>query len=408
MRKNISFILFLLISALVHSQKVYFVYLQTENQQPFYIRMGEKVTYSSSSGYLVLPQLRDSTYDLKIGGVDLQQSNEQLFSITVKTKDQGFLLKNFVEKGWGLFNLQNFEVLMNQSNSTKIPVSVAKKEANSFTDLLSKAADDSTLNEKVVNNKKENTNGISENKELKTKDSDNLKVDKLQKNSSSIDSKENSKSGKIIEKDTTDLISSNIEVKEIYKRTIVKKIAESSTTEGYGLTFLDISENGSADTICILIPENKKVILAQPEVKKEDKKFLEIISEDTTQHKISSENNDKSIELKLKSDSLTTQQNKTINCPGAMEEDEMSNLKIKMSLEKTNEAMIGEASKTFSIKCFTTAQVKFLSTLFSSDEGKYKFFDAVYSHILDIANFNSLQNELKDEYFIKRFKAMIY
>jgi hypothetical protein len=50
---------------------------------------------------------------------------------------------------------------------------------------------------------------------------------------------------------------------------------------------------------------------------------------------------------------------------------------------------------------------KNLEALFLTDESKYNFFDAAYPHISDPENFSSLQSELKDEYFINRFKAMI-
>ena len=72
-----------------------------------------------------------------------------------------------------------------------------------------------------------------------------------------------------------------------------------------------------------------------------------------------------------------------------------------------DEEMVAEAKKYFKIKCFNTAQLKNLSTLFLNDEGKYNFFDAAYKHVSDKASFVTLQSELKDEYFINRFKAII-
>ena len=70
--------------------------------------------------------------------------------------------------------------------------------------------------------------------------------------------------------------------------------------------------------------------------------------------------------------------------------------------------MIAEAKKVFKTKCFSTLQIKNLSALFLTDESKYKFFDAAYQYVSDLENFSTLQSELKDEYFINRFKAMIH
>ena len=73
----------------------------------------------------------------------------------------------------------------------------------------------------------------------------------------------------------------------------------------------------------------------------------------------------------------------------------------------SDDNMIAEARKVFRVKCFTTQQVRNLSLLFLEDEGKYKFFDASYEYVSDTENFASLQSELKRDYFINRFKAML-
>jgi hypothetical protein len=78
-----------------------------------------------------------------------------------------------------------------------------------------------------------------------------------------------------------------------------------------------------------------------------------------------------------------------------------------MAAETTDDNMITEARKYFKTKCFTTAQLKNLGTLFLNDAGKYKFFDAAYTYVSDADQFSSLQSELKDEYYINRFKAML-
>ena len=82
-------------------------------------------------------------------------------------------------------------------------------------------------------------------------------------------------------------------------------------------------------------------------------------------------------------------------------------LRKKMVGENSDNNMISEAGRVFRTKCFTTTQIKNLGTLFLSDEYKYKFFDAAYQYVSDTENFASLQAELKDEYYINRFKAML-
>ena len=47
------FVFLFFASASLNAQKVYFIYLQTDNQQPFYARMGEKIYNSTTAGYLI-------------------------------------------------------------------------------------------------------------------------------------------------------------------------------------------------------------------------------------------------------------------------------------------------------------------------------------------------------------------
>lgn len=78
-----------------------------------------------------------------------------------------------------------------------------------------------------------------------------------------------------------------------------------------------------------------------------------------------------------------------------------------MAAGATDDNMIAEAKKYFKTKCFTTKQIKNLSLLFLNDEGKYRFFDMSYTYVSDMANFPSLQAELKEDYYINRFKALL-
>jgi len=70
--------------------------------------------------------------------------------------------------------------------------------------------------------------------------------------------------------------------------------------------------------------------------------------------------------------------------------------------------MIRIAKKVFRTRCFSTGQIKNLSFLFLTDEGKYMFFDAAYPYTSDSDQYNSLKSQLSDEYYINRFEAMIH
>ena len=106
--------LILFFSVAARAQQNYFVYVQTDNKQPFYIKMKDKIMSSSAAGYLVIPKLTTGTYALSVG-FPKDQLVQQSFNIAIGTSDVGYLLKNFGDKGWGLYNIQTMEISMNGS-----------------------------------------------------------------------------------------------------------------------------------------------------------------------------------------------------------------------------------------------------------------------------------------------------
>jgi hypothetical protein len=418
----------------IQAQKVYFIYLQADNQQPFYARMGEKVYNSTSSGYLILSNLRDSNYAIMIGGMQGSTVPDQSYSIGVNRKDQGFLIKNLGEKGWGLFNLSTSAVIMPAANPTSgvQTVRTEKREDNAFTNLLAKATDDSTLKEKPIIDKPAETKvepvlvTTEKKDEPRSEVKENVpdKQEVIKKEITAIESKETNVDSAVVQRQTEDstrvaqlkadsiLAARNREsellrqevlrrqdsiataktetpVDAEYKRSTVRLRTESSTTMGIGLVFLDLRSDNVVDTIRILIPpENREPI--QPEPKQEEKKFLDITSADSAK--------------KDNSNPVAVRSN---NCKAVATDDDFFKLRKKMVGENGDNNMISEARKVFRTKCFSTTQIKNLGTLFLTDEYKYRFFDAAYQYVSDTENFASLQGELKDEYYINRFKAML-
>src|SRR5262245_34745665 len=122
MNKLLLCLLFSIVAEKSFSQRVYFVYLQSEQEQPFFARINEKTQSSSEGGYLILSKLKDSVYSMGIGFPGGKWP-EQIFTITVKGKDQGYVLRNFPDKGWGLIDIQTASIQMgeaakeNRSNS---------------------------------------------------------------------------------------------------------------------------------------------------------------------------------------------------------------------------------------------------------------------------------------------------
>jgi hypothetical protein len=388
MIRSICCVLFLSFCTAAFSQKVYFIYLQSEAEQPFFARAGEKTYSSSAAGYLILPQLKDSTYNIKVG-FPQNKWPEQQFVINVRSKDHGYLLKNFGDKGWGLFDLQTLGVQMAAENKDK-----AKKEfreVSAFTEILSKAANDPSLREKPVfavaktEVKPENispavvkeetkepqkpvlneTKSIAKaeekiavvqpvvlkeekiNSTVKEQPAGESKTPATQKNDSSVAKAE------VQTKTTTPVATINPEttprkdevkaVTAAYKKSIVTKKSESSTTEGFGLTFIDQLVDGQKDTIKIIIPFSETELAKANGQNADEKKFLDI-DEQAKETRVSS--------------------GAKVNCSLIISENDFLKLRKKMAGQKTEEAMTEEAKKIFKTKCFTTEQIKNWGTCF--------------------------------------------
>lgn len=468
MNKLLLVFLFAATSLTASAQKVYFVYLQSEPEQPFFVKMDDRIYSSSASGYLILAKLRDTSYNFKVG-FPQNKWPEQVFTVTINRKDHGFLLKDFGDKGWGLFDLQTLAVQMSETGIAKVAdkVKTDNKDVSAFTEILSKASDDPSLKEKQVQQKpeempapktesvavevikkQETKRVISEPAVIKTADVVAIKAEKkedpktaikepaITKPAEIIDSREvNKEEGKVvikevpvskpvepvvelaIKKEEPKIVSEQpvpvIEtpkesVEVLYTRSVVIKRSESSTTEGFGLVFIDNYENGTRDTIRLLIPNPRLIAGVEIVEPKEEKKFLDIVTEaPKKQEEKPVEPQPKIEEKPVAAETPVEKPVAIVNCPASADENDFFKLRKAMAAAEGDEEMVAEAKKYFKMKCFNTAQLKNLSTLFLNDEGKYNFFDVAYKHVSDKAGFVTLQSELKDEYFINRFKAIL-
>lgn len=446
------------------SQRVYFVYLQSEQEQPFFIKMDEKTHSSSASGYLILSKLKDSSYNITLG-FPQNKWPEQRFSIDIKARDHGFLVKNFGDKGWGLFDMQSLAVQMSLTTANKETSNTVRKPVSAFTDILAKAADDSTLRERpVVVKADEKKPEIKVNEAAKKEEMKPAAVTpgglKTEENKPEIKTEEFAKkeepkpvvadtvvatikdtkaevtTGPVtikpavteekagvkteepkpetIREKQADPLAENLQAtEELYKRSVVIRKGESSTTEGFGLTFIDEFGNGLKDTIRILIPNPKPVASLVKTEPRQEKKFLDITSDTSVVNReakqpLKDQVEEEGIAIPNSQAAVSAEKGPEASaCKEVAAETDFLKLRKNMASAETDDDMIYEAKKYFKNKCFATSQIKNLSTLFLNEEGKYKFFDLAYQYASDPANFKSLQSELKDGYYINRFKAML-
>lgn len=447
-------LLFVLFTLPAAAQKDYFVYIQADAEQPFFIRLQERNYASTSNGYLILPRLRDSVYNLAIGFPGGKWP-EQRFSVRIAGRDRGFLLKQFEGSGWGLFDMQTLAVIQAEKREEEVnPKPVSNEKVSAFTDVLAKAANDPSLRErktapaavpketpkkpavdsavaitksaeKIITEPEEkpvpavtDTGYVGETViiqrdtllvERKTKEGiataakDTMVVEKIsvsirteepepdqplpgpEKRDSvmtmpAIDDKALGKTNQI----TEPMVKVSNPVALVPSK--LTRRSESSTSEGFGLVYTDQYADGHIDTIRILIPNQRNLL--RSDERPGDKRFLEDISSQG-------------------GDSVKTEKTATSTCTVTASENDFLQLRKKMAAQKADDAMIAEARKAFKVKCYTVKHIRNLGVLFLNDAARFQFYEAAYPRVADPAAFESLGSELKNEYYNRRFQALL-
>jgi hypothetical protein len=102
----------------------YFIYLQSERSQPFYVRYEGKVLSSSDKGYLIISKVHAGTASLRIGFANGSSSEQQFLVKVSGNNDQGYLIKKNGDEGYALYNLQTFAAIRPSKGVPKESVTV--------------------------------------------------------------------------------------------------------------------------------------------------------------------------------------------------------------------------------------------------------------------------------------------
>ncbi|MDP4285908.1 MAG: hypothetical protein Q8891_15945 [Bacteroidota bacterium] len=430
------------------AQKVHFVYLQTENWQPFYVKLNNKVLSSSPAGYIILPDLSSGDYQL-IVGFPKNEFPEEDFKISIQNKNEGFLLKNFGEKGWSLFNMQSLALIPGSSSGN---VAVRTKVQNDpFSTMLANVVKDSSL---------------LQNNELPVSPKDT--VVKSAKPVIALKDTALQKTGPEI---ATPEIKNVVQEKVQTAGQPITKLLSEKDQAGMQMVYVDKSDNNN-DTVRIFIPAEKaqeqkpentnalveykntsipssvdpSQLTITPTIVKLDSDTITLVNDTIKVYK-EREQKDHSKEVKISNSlknpglpaketivkeppaigetgknqpsakkdyeiivlpKVITSSKVNSDCKVFATDGDFLKLRKKMAAENNNDEMIRIAKKVFRTRCFSTEQIKNLSFLFLTDEGKYMFFDAAYPFTSDSDQYNSLKSQLTDEYYINRFEAMIH
>ena len=399
---------FVVIALAGQSQRQYYVFVESENSQPFYVRLGEAIHTSSGVGHVIVSQLIDSTYTFEIGFPKDQYPSNQ-FVIRINKKDHGYQLKNLTGKGWVLFDYQTAELLypVKKEGIAQSGYSLVKKE-DGFARLLSEVVNDTSVLYSIVYEKP--IEPVVKKEKVVAQDTALKKED--------VVTKQNAEP-----------------LKEVPALVGVSLIGQKQSDSGRQMTFKD-----DKDSVSIFIPveqeeqkqtaatqdgdkkkqsetDNKKENTNQPiNIKQEAVAAVPIVAADSVLKKsepaVSKEAIDSSHKVvQEKTVDTASQQKKLVllnsDCKAIAWDNDVDKLRIKMLGEKDVDNKITLARKIFKTKCFSASQIKGLTELFVSDQDKYKFLDAAYPFVVDTDNFKQLSYLLSDDYYVKRFRTMV-
>jgi Domain of unknown function (DUF4476) len=363
--KKYIFLLSLIFSLKSIAQQNRFIYLQTEGKQPFYVKLNKKILSSSSSGYLIIPKLTEGNYTLLVG-FPKNEWIEQVLTVTIQKNDLGFLVKNFNEKGWGLVDMNTYQVVYNTNN-------VNQSQANKINEKSQIEIVTAQPNENLLV-KQNNLDVVKEN------------TKPVQKNDASLITK-------LFTSKSNNSFESVYVIKNINSIDTVRVFISSEDEKK------QVNQSTPTQVSIIQTKEQTKTTPIQPE-----QPVIKEVDKPIEQKKQIEEVKSNKNEIAPSPNKQTTYQS---NCKSLANEDDYKKLRKKMASADSDNEMLSNAYSYFQKKCYTTDQIKTLSYLFLTDEGKYKFFDTAYPYVYDIDNFYKLSQILSEEYYIKRFNVML-
>lgn len=381
------------------AQQNHFVYIQSDDKLPFTVTLDNKEYTASSIGYVIIPKLQVDKYNFLISFPG-QKYPSQEFDITV-SKDEGYALKNFGEKGWGLFNLNSLEITMAGDQEEKSVVQ--KQENNGFGDMLSGAVNDESIKElpaKPIDKAPVVTNPIVQ--------TENVEKEEVKETVSNLNSDPNTEN----------------------EFSIIELLHKNQSEKGLEMVLVDQASDG-IDTVRIYLSaigsqnEGKKgnQLAAKQKEKVAETEFLdnsgkEEVTENNDKSTLKnpfyrSESNDSSVEgqsidTKSESDVTTTALNAfREECDNMFTNSELEKLQKKMIGAKSDERMTELAERAIGEKCVISKQVRTLGSLYLSDAARYKFFSAMFPHVYDIGAFANIENQLIDPDYKAKFRQLL-
>lgn len=449
-----------------HAQN-YFVFIQADNNQPFYVRLGEQVYPSSAGGHLILSQLKDSTYSLTIG-LPGQAALERRYTVTIRQRDLEFRLKDQGEKGWGLYDEQAREVKTPEPVSREaeaVPPGLKKDDA--FSRLMAGVVQDTAVlysTYAMEEQKVDSARGVKADSVATASGATGAVPSGVTPGSAGSAApgvttgigsdtlvrapvivppvRDSSKAGGTGDQAGTVLaagdsvrgvVDSGVAAavpaitKPVNRPRGVVKLSERKLARSVRLSFADRSAGKKADTIVLFIPvdtpavargvikpvrgvDSGRVAAPRAHGPNPDSPLSGQAQNTASAHPVVTvpeAPKPRPADTPRKS-SETKSAIPFVNsdCHIYATDYDVDKLRVKLLEASKDEDRIIAARKVFKTRCFATRQIRALSEVFASDAGKYRFFEAAYPFCSD-SQFGELGTLLVDPVYSGKFRAMV-
>ena len=322
----------------------HYLFIEADGQQPFYVKKGDMLYSSSSSGFLIIPKVAKGDVHIVVGfpkGIYPEVS----FDIQAVDRDRGFHLKLFDGKGWGLFDRTSLEVFMSATGAA-INTSVVseKKDSNPFAELLSGATGDEALLKKQTVNSKSQV------------------VPPAQAQANRQEQK------------NTEML------KEKAIQPMLIKLEETDADKT--ITFIDKLASGEADTVNVQI--DKPMLVENNPPKRPVKPSTSVAAELPLVNSTAPTTAPLQVDTIESSAPLITNTKRLPECNKALAADkDMFVLQKKLLGISTEQDQIAFVEKSFGLKCYSSKQAVEIASLFLDEGSRLRLFERIYWLVTD-------------------------
>ena len=384
------FLVAVILSGVVSSSKAqHYFFIEADNQQAFYIKKSDSIYSSSANGFLIIPRNTEKIFTITIG-FPMNKFPEIQFNLDEMDRDRGFKLKNFQEKGWGLFDLSSLQVNMQSANDLKVvesKITNPKSVADDFANMLSEVTNDKTLLDRGKAVLKDTP-----------KNADSKTLPKSENPTSTPEPKPN----QTVQTTAATQVKSEIKPQQTIKsitNTITKVKVDSSEKGMLIIKYIDKSADGKADVVDLKIEDSSNQFAPKSNLESDDfsNNQKQIGLTESLEKKDLSKLNTQSTALKVPS---------ICTFPKALEKD-IQNIQRKLLGFVSGEDQLNFAEKGYKNKCFTTNQTMEISWFLLNEDLRLSFFKRIINLIVDQENVKLLENGFVKEDNVKSFRELI-